>query len=246
MRILVCISKVPDTTTKVSFTDNNSRFNGNGVQYIVNPYDEWYALVRAIELKEKQGGTVTVIHVGPAENEAIIRKALALGADDAVRINSDPRSADEVAGQITAYVRSNPCDIILAGRETIDFNGAITPGLVAGLLDWPYISLATHLDVQDGKVICTREIEGGKETCEAAMPVVIGAQKGMAEQRIPNMRGIMAARTKPITVVEPAQLDTLVELVRFELPPQKGGCKMIPAEHAEQLIELLHTEAKVI
>jgi electron transfer flavoprotein beta subunit len=246
MKILVCISKVPDTTTKISFADNGTRLNATNVQYIVNPYDEWYALVRALEIKEAQGGTVTIIHVGPVENEAIIRKALAIGADDAVRINGDQGDAFAVATWIAEYVTANPFDLVLTGRETIDYNGAITAGLIAGLLDWPYISLATHLDVRDGKAVCTREIEGGKETCEAVLPAVIAAQKGMAEQRIPNMRGIMAARTKPISVVEPASREVVTELVRFELPPEKTGCKMIPADSPEQLIELLHNEAKVI
>jgi electron transfer flavoprotein beta subunit len=246
MKVLVCISKVPDTTTKISFIDNNTKFNPNGVQYIVNPYDEWYALVRALELKEKHGGTVTVIHVGPAENEPIIRKALAIGADEAVRINSEPLDSYRVASQIASYIRTNPVELVLAGRETIDYNGSVTSGIIAGLLEWPYISLATHLDIEDGKAICTTEIEGGKEICEAALPAVISAQKGMAEQRIPNMRGIMAARTKPITVVEPEAGEPLIELVRFELPPQKGGCKFVSAENAGELIELLHNEAKVI
>jgi electron transfer flavoprotein beta subunit len=246
MKLLVCISKVPDTTTKISFTDNNTKFNPNSVQYIVNPYDEWYALVRALELKEKHGGTVTVIHVGPAENDAIIRKALAIGADDAVRINTEPAEPYQVAQQIASYVQSNPVDVILAGRETIDYNGSVTAGLIAGILDWPYISLAIHLDIEDNNAVCTTEIEGGKQTEVAPMPVVIGAQKGMAEQRIPNMRGIMAARTKPIVVVEPQPVEARVEAVRFELPPAKGGCKFVTADHAEELIELLHNEAKVI
>jgi len=246
MKIIVCISKVPDTTTKIAFTDNNTKFSANNVQFIVNPYDEWYALVRALELRDQLGGTVTIIHVGPAEHEAIIRKALAIGADDAVRVNTDPQGPVSVAASIAAYVKENPFDLVLAGRETIDYNGSTTAGLIAGLLDWPYISLATHLDITDSKAVCLREIEGGKEHIECALPVVIGAQKGMAEQRIPNMRGIMAARTKPIHVVEPSVHEAMTELVRFESPPAKGGCKFVDADNAEQLIELLHNEAKVI
>jgi len=246
MKILVCISKVPDTTTKITFTDDNTRFNSENVQFIVNPYDEWYALVRGLELKETHGGTVTVIHVGHAENDPIIRKALAIGADDAVRINADPVNAYFTAFQIAEFARDQGYDLILAGKETIDYNGSGLGGMIAELLDLPYISLAASLDLEGDSVVFEREIEGGKEVCETTMPCVVSAMKGMAEQRIPNMRGIMAARTKPLQVVEPVDCPELTGVNRFELPPEKGECRYIDPENPAELLELLHNEAKVI
>ena len=246
MKILVCISKSPDTTSKIAFTEGNTNFDENGVQYIVNPYDEWYALVRAIELQETQGAHVSTITVGSAADEPIIRKALAIGANDAVRINADARDAYFVAAQIAEYAKSNGYDLVLTGKETIDYNGSQVGGMIAELMDAPFVSLATRLEVNGNTVSLDREITGGLEEVEAALPLVVSCAKGMAEQRIPNMRGIMAARTKPLQVVEPSSTDELTQFVSYELPAAKSACKMFGTDEMDQLVELLHTEAKVI
>jgi len=201
MKILVCISKAPDTTSKIAFLDNDSKFDENGVQFIVNPYDEWYALVRGLELKEANGGTVTVINVGGADNDPVIRKALAIGADDAVRIEGGTDDALYVAKQIANYAKENGFDMVLNGKETIDYNGSQVGGMIAELIGAPYISLASKLDMNGSTATIEREIEGGVEVIEVNAPFVLSAAKGMAEARIPNMRGIMAARSKPLTVV---------------------------------------------
>ncbi|MBK7753518.1 MAG: electron transfer flavoprotein subunit beta/FixA family protein [Flavobacteriales bacterium] len=246
MKILVLISQVPDTTARIAFTNSNTQYDGNGVTFIVNPYDEWYALVRALELKETQGGTVTSITVGGADTEATIRKALAIGADDAVRVDAQPNDAFEVAEQIAAYAKDKAYDLILAGKETIDHNGGQVGAMLAELLDLPYLPVVSKLDVAGTTAILECDVKGGVEVCEVALPLVVGCAKGMAEQRIPNMRGIMAARTKPLTVVPGATVEVTARTVAFELPPAKQACKMIPADDAGKLIELLHTEAKVI
>ncbi len=247
MKILICISKTPDTTAKIAFTDNNRKFVTDGVQWILNPYDEWYALVRAIELKEKDPSVVLhLVMIGPPDCDAVIRKALALGGDEAFRINADPADSYFVASQIAAVAKGAGYDLILTGKETIDFNGASVGGMVAGLLDLPFISLAAKLDLSSETVTLVREIEGGEETVEGKLPLVVGCQKGMAEQRIPNMKGIMGARSKPLKVIEPVATETFTELISFELPPVKKGVKMVSADNAEELITLLHDEAKVI
>ena len=247
MKILVCISKTPDTTAKIAFTDNNTKFAADGVQWILNPYDEWYALVRAIELKEADPSVIIhLVHVGPADSDPVIRKAFALGGDEGIRINSDASDSYFVASQIAAVAKEGNYDLILAGKETIDYNSGCIGGMVAEALGIPYISLATKLDCQAGKITVTREIEGGSETDSVAMPAVIACQKGMAEQRIPNMKGIMAARTKPLKVIEPVTCDMLTSLVSFELPPSKSGVKLVPADQPEELVRLLHEEARVI
>lgn len=246
MKILVCISKTPDTTAKIAFTDNNTKFDSSGVQFILNPYDEWYALVRAIELKEKDSSTeVHLINVGEAANDAIIRKALAIGGDEAIRVNSPANNEYDVATQIAAVAKEGGYDLILTGKETIDFNGASVGGMVAESLGMPYISLATKFELEETTATVTREIEGGVEVDEVPLPVVVSCQKGVAEQRIPNMRGIMGARKKPLKVVDPQQVEALTEIESFELPPAKAGVKMIPADQPEELVKLLHEEAKV-
>lgn len=246
MKFLVCISKAPDTTTKIAFTDNNTKFNNDKVVFIVNPYDEWYALVRALELKEKFGGTVTIINVGAADTDAIIRKALAIGADDAVRIDAEPVDAMFVAKQIAEYVKANPYDIVLCGKETIDYNGSEVGGMIAGLLDWGYVSLATSLEINGNTTTLNREIAGGHETVEVNIPFVLSAAKGMAEARIPNMRGIMAARTKPVAVVASIASENYTSILSYELPKEKTGVKLVDADNVGELISLLHDEAKVI
>ena len=246
MKILVCISKTPDTTAKIAFSDNNSKFAGDGVQWIINPYDEWYALVRAIELKEADASTVIhLINVGGVDNEPIIRKALALGGDEAIRVNSDSHDSFSIASQIAAIAKDGGYDLVLTGKETIDYNGSSIGGMVAELLDMPYVSLATKFTLDGSNAVINREIEGGEETNTVALPVVVSCQKGMAEQRIPNMKGIMGARTKPLKVVEPVAVDALTSISSFELPPAKAGVKLVSAETPEELVRLLHEEAKV-
>lgn len=246
MKILVCISKTPDTTSKISFTNDDTTFNAEGIQYIMNPYDEWYALVRALELKEQHGGSVTVINVGPAANDIIIRKGLAIGADDAYRVDIDPQSSMSVAREIAAHAKDQGYDIIFTGKETIDYSGAEVGGMIAGLLDMPYVSFASKLD-HDGSVAkVNRDIEGGEEALEVSGPFVVSAAKGMAEQRIPNMRGIMMAKRKPLNVVAAVGGDELVSTIKFNLPPAKSGVKMLDPENMDELVRLLHEEAKVI
>ena len=246
MKLLVCISKVPDTTSKINFVDNNTKFDENGVQYIVNPYDEWYALVRALELVEAQGGSVTTITVGTASDDPTIRKALAIGANDAVRIDADPSDPHFVAKQIAEYAKNENYDIILTGKETINYNGSQIGGMIAEMLNTPFVSLATKLDVTNNVATLERDVKGGVEVVEVVTPFVLSAAKGMAEQRIPNMRGSMAARTTPLNVINPVEQEPVSSVVKFELPDAKSGCKYIEPENMDELVELLHNEAKVI
>jgi electron transfer flavoprotein beta subunit len=246
MKLLVCISQTPDTTAKVSFTADGSDFNAAGVQFIMNPYDEWYALVRACELSEATGGKVVALNVGPAANETVIRKALAIGADEAVRIDAEPKSAAFVAKQVAEYARNNAFDIVFFGKETIDYNGSEVGAMVAEYLDLPYISYASKLDVSGNNAILERDIEGGVEVLEVELPIVLSAAKGMAEQRIPNMRGIMTSRTKPLQVIPPVAFEEPVKTLQFTLPPAKSGVKLVDPENMDELVRLLHEEAKVI
>lgn len=246
MKLLVCISKSPDTTSKIDFTNNNTQFNEAGVQYIVNPYDEWYALVRALELKEQNGGSVTTITVGTLNDDAIIRKALAIGADNAVRIDAEPGDAYYTAFQIAEYAKANNFDIVLTGKETINYNGSQVGGMIAELLDQPFISLATKLEMNRNTATISKEMVGGDEVVELSTPFVISAAKGMAEQRIPNMRGIMAARTKPLEVIPAVACEHLVSFESYELPAAKSACKYVDADNMAELVSLLHNEAKVI
>jgi electron transfer flavoprotein beta subunit len=247
MKILVCISQVPDTTAKIAFTDNNTAFNTQGVTYIINPYDEWYALVRALELKES--GAATAVHlvtVGKADVEPVIRKALALGGDEAIRIDTDSNDPYQVAAQIAEYARAHNYDLVLCGKESIDYNNGSVGAMVAELLDMNYLGFATKVDVAGATVTVKREIDGGEETNACDLPLVISCQKGVAEARIPNMRGIMAARTKPLTVVAGAAVANVSSVTSYEMPAPKSGVKMISADNMDELVQLLHSEAKVI
>jgi len=246
MKILVCISKSPDTTSKIAFTDGNSKFDENGVQYIVNPYDEWYALVRALELKEANGGSVSIVTVGNASDEAVMRKALAIGADEVIRIDADPTDAYFVSMQIAEYAKANGFDMVLTGKETINYNGSQVGGMIAEGMDLPFVSLASKLDANGNTLTLETEIAGGLQIVEVDTPVVISCAKGMAEQRIPNMRGIMAARTKPLNVVPAADISPLTSFETYSLPEEKSACKMIDPENMDELVALLHNEAKVI
>ena len=247
MKILVCISKTPDTTAKIAFTDNNTKFAEAGVQWIINPYDEWYALVRAIELKEADASTIIhLVTVGGADADPIIRKALALGGDEAIRINTEPTDTYVVAAQIAEVAKSGGYDLILTGKETIDYNNGALGGMLAEMLDLPYIALASNFQLSGTTATIKREVQGGEETVEVTLPVVVSCQKGMAEARIPNMRGIMAARTKPLKVVEPVSVEPLTTVAEFQLPPAKAGVKLVAADNVEELVRLLHEEARVI
>ncbi len=245
MKILVCITHVPDTTSKINFKDNNTKFDTTGVQFIIGPYDD-YALARAIEIKEATGATVTVINVGQPDTEPTIRKALAIGADDAIRVNAEPTDSFFVAAQIAEHAKGAGYDLILMGRESIDYNSGVVHSLVGELLGIPSVSPVMKLDLEGTKATLTREIEGGKEILEVNLPFVAGCQEPIAEWKIPNMRGIMSARTKPLKVIESISADSGVKTQRFELPPPKGAVKMIPAENAKELVNLLKNEAKVL
>ncbi len=245
MKILVCISNVPDTTTKITFTENNTQFNTAGVQFILNPYDE-IALARAVELAEGGKAQITVVNVGEATSDPTIRKALAIGADDAVRINAKPRDAYFVASQIAAYAKDKDFDMILTGRESIDYNGAQVAAMIGELLDIPSVSIIKKLDFDGSNATLEREIEGGKEVIVTPTPFVASTAEGVAEWKIPNMRGIMSARTKPLQVVEATEVKQFAKFEHYETPAPRGQVKMIDAEDASKLIEVLNKEAKVI
>jgi electron transfer flavoprotein beta subunit len=246
MKILVCISKTPDTTAKIAFRDNNTKFAAEGVQWIINPYDEWYALVRAIELKEKDPSTILhLVTVATADTDPIIRKAFALGGDEAIRVNTDSQDSYYIAFQIAEIARQGGYDLIFTGKETIDYNGSSIGGMVSEFLGLPYISLATKFELSGVTAKVTREMDGGEETDEVSLPLVVSCQKGVAEARIANIRGISGARSKPLKVIEPALTEPLTSLVSFELPAPKTGVKLVPADNPAELVRLLHEEAKI-
>ena len=248
MKILVCISHVPDTTSKINFVENDTQFDTQGVQYIINPNDE-FGLTRAMWFKEKSGASVDVISVGTAETEATLRKALAIGADNAIRINTAARDAQQVAKEIVTVMQQNNYDLVIAGRESIDYNGGMVPGMIAALTGMNYLNNCIGLEIEGSQATAIREMDGGKETVTTPLPLVIGAQKGLVEEsdlRIPNMRGIMMARKKPLTVVEPTQEGQQVQTISFEKPAPKGAVKLVDPENIDELISLLHNEAKVI
>ncbi len=243
MKILVCISHVPDTTTKIKFTDN--KLDTADVKFIIGPYDD-YALARAVELKEANQGTVTVLNVGTSDTEPTLRKALAIGADEAIRIDAEPLDAMYVASQIYAVAKEGQYDMILMGRESSDFNGGLVHGMVAEMLGWPCIAPCMKLDLEGDTATMAREIEGGKEYLEAKLPFVAGCQEPIADWKIPNMRGIMMAKKKPLNVVAPVEVENVTQYKAFELPAEKGECKMIDADNIDELVSLLKNEAKVI
>jgi electron transfer flavoprotein beta subunit len=245
MKILVCITHVPDTTAKITFTNDNTQFNEAGIQFIIGPYDD-YALAKAVEIKDTQGGSITVLNVGEANTEPTIRKALAIGADDAIRINANPMDSMFVAQQIAEIAKQENYDLILMGRESIDYNNGIVHGIVGALLDMASISPVMLLDVEGTTVKLAREIEGGKEFLEVELPIVAGCMEPIAEWKIPNMRGIMTARSKSLKVVEPVSFDPVSGTVSYENLPEKGSIKLIDPENAEELIDLLKNEAKVL
>jgi electron transfer flavoprotein beta subunit len=245
MKILVCISNVPDTTTKINFSPDNKSLITSGIQFIINPYDE-IALTRAIELTEGNGGTVTVINVGDVSTEPTIRKALAIGATDAVRVNSLPRDAYFVATQIASFAKAENFDLILTGRESIDYNGSQVAAMIGEILDIPSVSIVKSLNVEGTSAILEREIEGGKEIINCPLPLVASASEGMAEPRIPNMRGIMSARTKPLKVIEPVNVPEVSRVINYDKPKPRGLVTLVETEQVDKLVDLLHSEAKVI
>lgn len=243
MKVLVCMSVVPDTTTKITFTENNTLFNKDGVQFIINPYDE-LAITRGLELAEANSGSVTVVHVGPAENEASIRKALSMGVTDAIRIDALAIDAQFVAEQIAEIAHGY--DLILTGRESIDYNGGAVCGLLGALLNIPSANVVTEINYADGTFSFTRDIDGGREMMSCKGPVVASAQKDLCEPRIPNMRGIMAARTKPLQIVSPKTIVNASQVSSYESPAPKSGVKLIDPSNAQELIHILRNELKVI
>lgn len=248
MNIVVCISSVPDTTTKINFTDNSSKFDSSGVQFIINPYDE-FGLTKAIMIKENTGGNITIITVGDMSVEPVMRKALAIGADKAIRINMVPKDSYSTAKAISDYLIENPADLIITGKESIDYNGGAVGGIIAEHLNLPFINACNGLDLSAETANTTREIDGGKEKISLNLPFVIGGQKGLVEEselRIPNMRGIMQARTKPLEVIDPSNHVKLTTSINFEQPPEKGVCKLVDSNNVSELVSLLHNEAKVI
>lgn len=248
MKILVCISHVPDTTSKINFTENDTKFDTNGVQYVINPNDE-FGLTRAMWFKEKQGANVTVVNVGGAETEPTLRKALAIGADAAIRVNTVATDGFSVAKQLAHVVKDGGYDLVIAGRESIDYNGGMVPGMLAALTDANFVNNCISLDIDGTSVKAVREIDGGKEILSTSLPLVIGGQKGLVEEselRIPNMRGIMMARQKPLTVLDPIEATNETSSVKFEKPAPKGAVKLVSPDNLDELINLLHNEAKVI
>jgi len=248
MKILVCISHVPDTTSKINFTEDNTKFDTAGVQFVINPHDE-YALTRAIWFKEKQGATITVVTVGKQSVEPTLRKALAIGADEAIRVDAEPTDGFYVAQQIASVVNQGHYDLVITGRESIDYNGAMVPGLLAAQLNYNFINACIGVEIDGQNVIATREIDGGSEVLSTTLPAVLAGQKGIVDEselRIPNMRGIMMARKKPLNVVSATEGLVTTKAVTFEKPPVKGACKLVEPDNVDELINLLHNEAKVI
>lgn len=243
MKVLVCVSKTPDTTTKIQFTDDNSAVDYEGVKFIVNPYDE-HALAKAMELKEKQGAEITVINVGTSDSDQIIRKCFAVGADKAIRIDAEPMSGIQVAKAITEKIKDENFDVILCGRESIDYNGGMVAELIGEFLNIPSVSYCQRLDIEGNRASMTRFIDGGEEDLSADLPVVVSAVKELGEPRIPNMRGIMQARTKPIDVVE-TSVSSESRVDGYQKPEPKADCVYIDAEEPEKLIDILHNEKKL-
>lgn len=248
MKILVCISHVPDTTSKINFTADNTKFDTTGVQYVINPNDE-FGLTRAMWFKEKQGAHVTVANVGGSETEPTLRKALAIGADAAIRVDTPASDGFSVAKQLAKVVQDGGYDLVIAGRESIDYNGGMVPGMIAGLTNSNFVNNCIGLEVDGTSATVIREIDGGKETVSTTLPLIIGGQKGIVEEsdlRIPNMRGIMMARQKPLTVLEPISSEPETASVKFDKPAPKGTVKLVSPDNLDELINLLHNEAKVI
>jgi len=248
MKILVCISHVPDTTSKINFSDGDTKFDTNGVQFVINPNDE-FGLTRAMWFKEKQGASIDVVNVGGPETEPTLRKALAIGADAAIRVNTVATDGFAVAKQLASVVKNGGYDLVIAGRESIDYNGGMVPGMLAAMTNSNFVTNCIGLEIEGTNVKAIREIDGGKENVSTSLPLVIGGQKGLVEEsdlRIPNMRGIMMARQKPLTIVEPVDANAEISSVKFEKPAPRGAVTLVSPDNLDELINLLHNEAKVI
>ena len=248
MKILVCISHVPDTTSKINFTNGESEFDSNGVQFVINPNDE-FGLTRAIWFQEQQAANVTVVIVGGPETEPTLRKALAIGANEAIRVNAAPTDGFFVAKQLAEVIKNGNYDLIIAGKESLDYNGGMVPGMIAGILGINFINSCVAITVEGTNVSAAREIDGGKEIVSTTFPLIIGGQKGLVEEkdlRIPNMRGIMTARTKVLTILDPIAATNNTKTIKFEKPAPKSAVKLVSADNLDELILLLHNEAKVI
>jgi electron transfer flavoprotein beta subunit len=248
MKILVCISHVPDTTSKINFTNGDSEFDTNGVQFVINPNDE-FGLTRAIWFQEQQGANVTVVNVGGPDTEPTLRKALAIGANEAIRVNANPTDGMFVAKQLVEVIKTGGYDLVIAGKESLDYNGGMVPGMIAGLLGMNFVNSCTELTIDGTSAKASREIDGGKELVSTTLPLIVGGQKGLVEEkdlRIPNMRGIMTARTKALTVLEPVGAENATKAIKFEKPAAKSAVKLVSADNLDELINLLHNEAKVI
>ncbi|HOZ75336.1 MAG TPA: electron transfer flavoprotein subunit beta/FixA family protein [Flavobacterium sp.] len=248
MKILVCISHVPDTTSKINFTNGDAEFDTNGVQYVINPNDE-FGLTRAIWFQEQQGANVTVVNVGGADTEPTLRKALAIGANEAIRVNATPTDGYFVAKQLAEVIKTGGYDLIIAGKESLDYNGGMVPGMMAGILGYNFVNSCIEVKVDGNNVTAAREIDGGKEIVATTLPLIIGGQKGLVEEkdlRIPNMRGIMTARTKVLTIVEPVAATSETKAVKFEKPAPKSAVKLYTVDQLDDLVNALHNEAKVI
>jgi electron transfer flavoprotein beta subunit len=248
MNILVCISNVPDTTSKINFKNNDTEFDSNGVQFIINPNDE-FGLTRAIWFQEKNNAEVTVLTVGDQTCEPILRKCLAIGANKAIRIDAIPQDGFFVASQISEICKINTYDLIICGRESIDYNGAMVGGILSTIINYPYVANCIGLSIDNKKATLEREIDGGKEVLSCELPVIIGSQKGLVEETdliIPNMRGIMQARQKPLDVIAPVSSSAKSNVEQFQKPQEKESVKLVAPENIDELISLLHNEAKVI
>ena len=248
MKILVCISCVPDTTSKINFTNNDTEFDTSGVQFVINPNDE-FGLTRAMWFKEKNNASIDVINVGEQSNEIVLRKALAIGADRAIRIASEANDSYEVAKNISNYIEKNPYDLIIAGRESIDYNGSMVPGMISEILNMNFVTNCVSLEISGSNATAKREMEGGIETLSCELPLIIGGQKGLVEEsdlKIPNMRGIMQARQKPLDVIEPAESEFKTKTHKYYKPEKKREIKLVDPDNLDKLIDLLHNEAKVI
>ena len=246
MNLLVCISHVPDTTAKINFDAAGKALDATGVQFVINPYDE-FSLTKAVHLKEAHGGSITVLNVGGPETEPTLRKALAIGADQAIRINATPTDAITVAKELKNHISANTYDLILCGQESIDYNGQQVPAMLGALLNLPFVNACVDLTIDGSSANATGEIDGGHATYSGSLPLVVGGKKGLVEEkdlRIPNMRGIMTARSKPLQVLEASESDTATQAIKFVKPAGKSSVKLV--DSVDELVHLLHNEAKAI
>ena len=239
MKILVCISCVPDTTSKINFIEDNKEFSREGVQYVINPNDE-FGLTRAMWIKEKDGSSIDIINVGTKSNEPILRKALAIGADRAYRINSEPFDSKFVAHNIAHFISEHKFDLILMGKESIDYNSGIVHYLTGSILGIQTFNPVSYLDIENNKdIIIKTEVESGINKIKANLPLILGCQEPIAEWKIPNMRGIMGARSKELIVINPTDYKPSLEYIKHDIPSNKKEIKYIDKENIDLLVDEL-------